>query len=406
MKHLNYLFDNVSEDMYKLFMIGKTEGEVDVFIEHDCFEYILGGSSYCLTSSQQEDINCAGDVSAKENRVEECGYDGGTEGGHISERENEEYSDDSDDEDVDRPREDEEVEESEDETLKDETVCGEGGETVAGEGGDIVVDEGDDVVADAGNGGNDNRFKSLFEEGKKTVQDKKKAHCNDLEENAAAQREAEESEEEFGLGDVEYPDTPLESNEEWEQWTTHTRTKGKVKFHGDLDKEPYIWLFQKFNSGLEFKDQLLRYALKTQYDVKMSKSEENRIAITCCEDECPFRVYCSYEVPMNRWMVKICHMEHTHRKSSRVSMLKQGVIAGLFREELRRNIGYKQPRSKTRSKQGKTLLYQFPSATEEEELLQTTSLKLRQLNLVSCGSMRVNYEEHILVSTLRFAQLM
>lgn len=34
----------------------------------------------------------------------------------------------------------------------------------------------------------------------------------------------------------------------------------------------------------------------------------------------------------------MCHYRHNHEKTSRISMLKQGVIAGLFREELRRNV--------------------------------------------------------------------
>lgn len=107
------------------------------------------------------------------------------------------------------------------------------------------------------------------------------------------------------------------------------KVREKAKFHGPLDKEPYIWLFQKFESGLQFKDQLLRYSLETQYDVKRA---------VCCAEKCPWRVFCSVEVPINKWMVKVCHCKHNHKKTSRVSMLKQGVIAGLFREELRRNV--------------------------------------------------------------------
>ncbi|VVA90420.1 unnamed protein product [Arabis nemorensis] len=143
------------------------------------------------------------------NRDEDCGYDGGTE----SDKEDVEYSDD---EDVDRPREEEEeAAESEDETPKEDTrpkednvaeenVCGEGGETatrgggetVTGEGGDHVVDDGSDVVADAGNCSSDDRFKALFEEGEK-----------------------------------EYPDTPLESDEEWDQWDKLTRPKVNLSTH-------------------------------------------------------------------------------------------------------------------------------------------------------------------------------
>ncbi|XP_010462188.1 PREDICTED: uncharacterized protein LOC104742831 [Camelina sativa] len=278
----------------------------------------------------------------------------------------------SDDEEVDRPKEDEEGLESEDERFNN--VSAEGYEAELDDDGDKenmagreesvavsnenvvgareetlialskIVDDGDDVVLDAGDGGDDERFKSLFEEGSRATPDKES--YKNLEEQEEEQREAEDSEQECVVEeDAEYPDTPLESDEEWEQWDNERRgkgskenTHGKAKYHGSLDKEPYIWLFQKFHSGLEFKDQLLRYSLKTQYDVKMAKSQADMIAVVCCGEKCKFKVLCSYEKPINKWMVKVCHMNHNHGKSSRVSMLKQSVIAGLFREEIRRNI--------------------------------------------------------------------
>lgn len=199
------------------------------------------------------------------------------------------------------------------------------------------VDEGDDVVIDAGNGGDDDRFQSVFEEGEKRNAELDETTRKLAEEQAAEEKE-EETDPEFGLEDVNYPYTPLDTDEEWEQWKNPKREKGKEKFHGDLDKEPYIWLFQTFNSGLEFKDQLLRYSLNTQFDVKIAKSEANRIAAVCCKEKCPWKVFCSVEKPLNKWMVKVCHYKHNHGKSSRVSMLKQGVIGGLFREEIRRNV--------------------------------------------------------------------
>ncbi|WZY86535.1 hypothetical protein YC2023_032919 [Brassica napus] len=192
-----------------------------------------------------------------------------------------------------------------------------------------LVNDGDEVILDAGNGGDDNRFQSLFEEGTRRSPKLNEVTRTLAAEQAKEERDEEESDPEFGLEDVQYPDTPLSSDEEWEQWKNPKREKGKEKFHGDFDKEPYIWLFQKFNSGLEFKDQLLRYSLNTQYDVKMAKSEATRIAAICCKSDCHWRIYCSVERPLNKWMVKVCHNKHNHGKSSRVSMLKQGVIAVL-----------------------------------------------------------------------------
>lgn len=48
---------------------------------------------------------------------------------------------------------------------------------------------------------------------------------------------------------TKYPNTLLESDKEWEQWANENgskenmKKKRKSKFYGDLEKEPYIWLF-------------------------------------------------------------------------------------------------------------------------------------------------------------------
>ncbi|XP_010498104.1 PREDICTED: uncharacterized protein LOC104775860 [Camelina sativa] len=323
-KMMKYVFDKTSDDMLELRFSAEAAGEVDVYLEHDCKWEVDGGYE------PDED--------------------------EIRAEEGSEYGNDNSDEDDKPPKEDDEPEESEDETpagdgenekgkfgddldeiQEQETVNQNGSEGL--NANQIEVDDGDEVVIDAGDGRDDDRFQSVFEEGSRINAELDNATRKLAEEQATERREEEvETDPEFGLEDSKYPDTPLESEEEWEEWKNPRREKRKDKFHGDLNKEPYIWLFQTFNSGLEFKDQLLRYSLHTQYDVKMAKSEANRIAAVCCKDKCPWKIFCSVELPINKWMVKLCHYKHNHGKSSRVSMLKQGVIAGLFREEIRRNV--------------------------------------------------------------------
>lgn len=292
MKDVKYVFDTTNDDMVEIQTAGSECGEVDLFLE--------------------------------EKREKYAEHDDG-------------YEADSGEECLDRPREDDEGEESEDEqplAEEEERVQQEAGVQQEAD----KNDDGDEVVVDAGDGANDERFKSVFEEGAKSAATMKASQIRESEEIGDEAREAAESDEEDRTGDAKYPDTPVESEEEWDQWMSKGKTRSKPTYHGRLDEEPYIWLFQKFDSGMEFKDQLLRYALNTQYDVKMAKSEANRIAAVCCVKKCPWRVFCSVEIPINKWMVKVCHNKHNHEKSSRVSMLKQGVIAALFREELRRNV--------------------------------------------------------------------
>lgn len=71
----------------------------------------------------------------------------------------------------------------------------------------------------------DERFQSLFNEGAKTTHDFRAAYNREAEEKA---EEAEESEQEDRIGDVEYPDTPLSSDEEWDEWM-NKKKKQEVK---------------------------------------------------------------------------------------------------------------------------------------------------------------------------------
>lgn len=258
MNTVDYVFEENPDDIFLLICLGKEAGEIDIFIEHD---------------------------------VSDVRY-----------YEEEELSESDGEQEVERPIEDEEPEQSEEEGEEnvapqaDENETEEGEENVAPQAGTVdenlieegqkeeTTDIGDEVVKDAGDGDEDERFRAVFEEG--SMANLGKEAYQNLEEKEAAEREAEESDEECVLEeDAACPDTPIGSEEEWEQWDDPKgRRNGKPKFHGDLEKPPYIWLFQKFNSGLEFKDQLLRYSLKTQYDVKMARSESNRIAVVVRKD--------------------------------------------------------------------------------------------------------------------------
>ncbi|XP_023642289.1 uncharacterized protein LOC111831612 [Capsella rubella] len=105
------------------------------------------------------------------------------------------------------------------------------------------------------------------------------------------------------------------------------------------DKEPYLWLLQEFNSGEEFKDQLLRYVLKLNYDVKLCRSGATKLAAICRHDNCNWKIYCSSHKRSGKWQVQTYVDTHHHGISGKARMLKQGVIARMFREEARRRPG-------------------------------------------------------------------
>lgn len=227
MKDIKYVFDSSNEDMVELHAAGKQSGEIDVFLEHDCSAQSPKSVSF-LSSSQHEDEKEY--TNAERDGAERDGAERDDAGG---------YYPDGDDDCDDRPREDGEGEQSDDEhpVAEEEDVVKENKK--ANEN-----DDGDDVVVDAGDGATDERFKTVFEEGAKTAADFMASQMRDNEENGEEAREAAESDDEDRLGDVIYPDTPLESDEEWDQWMCKRHVREKVKFHGSLDKEPYIWLFQ------------------------------------------------------------------------------------------------------------------------------------------------------------------
>ncbi|KAG5407425.1 hypothetical protein IGI04_013544 [Brassica rapa subsp. trilocularis] len=185
MNTVTYVFEENPDDMFLLMCLAKEAGAIDVFIEYD---------------------------------VSDVRYN-----------EEEEFPESDGEEEVERPLEDEEPEQSEEEDEEnpqaDENETAEGEVNVAPQAG--IVDEnvtkegeereqaeiGDEVVQDAGDGGEDERFRAVFEEGSMAKLGKE-AYQN-LEENETAEREAEESDEECVLEeDAANPDTPIGSEED------------------------------------------------------------------------------------------------------------------------------------------------------------------------------------------------
>ncbi|KAF8109228.1 hypothetical protein N665_0100s0017 [Sinapis alba] len=192
MKDMKYVFDTTDEDMVELQAAGRRTGEIDVFLEHDCSSHSPKSIGF-ISSSQHEDEREYEDGAAEK------------DGGYEPEKEV-----DSDDDCPDMPREDVEGEQSEDE----DPVAEQEEEVVQEDLSGNQNDDGDDVVLDAGDGGDNVRFKTVFEEGAKTAADFQTSQMRDTEENIEHEREAAESEEEDRSGDVKYPDTPVESEEE------------------------------------------------------------------------------------------------------------------------------------------------------------------------------------------------
>jgi len=150
----------------------------------------------------------------------------------------------------------------------------------------------------------------------------------------AGQEGIDEEEFEDQCMDTERPDAALDTDEEWDALDREEREIARAKF--TKDKPPYLWLKQQFNNGEEFKDQLLRYVLKTNYDVKLCKWGQKQLMAICSHENCQWKIYCSVDKRVGKWTVKTYVDAHKHAISGKARMLKQGVIARLFRDEARR----------------------------------------------------------------------
>ena len=161
----------------------------------------------------------------------------------------------------------------------------------------------------------------------------------DNEEIRGAGCDDDEEELERQLKDNEHPASAVDTDDEWDYFNRQEKVISRTTYSNE--KPPYLWLMQTFKSGEEFKDQLLRYVLKTNFDVKLCRWEKTKLGAICTKENCEWKIYCSVEKPKGKWMVKSYVDKHNHLKSSKARMLKQGTIARMYKDEARRRPGIK-----------------------------------------------------------------
>ncbi|CAA7044351.1 unnamed protein product [Microthlaspi erraticum] len=105
------------------------------------------------------------------------------------------------------------------------------------------------------------------------------------------------------------------------------------------DPDQLLALGKTFNTPEDFKLAVLRYSLKTRYDIKLYKSQAMKIGAKCSDTDvnCGWRVYCSYEKRRHKMQIKVYVNNHTCVRSGYTKMLKRSTIAWLFSERLRKN---------------------------------------------------------------------
>ncbi|XP_024013207.1 uncharacterized protein LOC112087530 [Eutrema salsugineum] len=101
-------------------------------------------------------------------------------------------------------------------------------------------------------------------------------------------------------------------------------------------------LGQVFNSILEFKEAVVDYVLKEGFNVKYTKWGTQHSQVKCAIDgDCAFKIYCAFDKPIERYMIKTFDDEHTCMKDGHSKVIKDGVIARLFLNDIKRDPTYK-----------------------------------------------------------------
>ena len=161
--------------------------------------------------------------------------------------------------------------------------------------------------------------------------------CNDFEAEFGADVRVEEDETDADSGDDMFDDEkippPMSESEDEDE------DNGRRENVQAEDPEALLYLGKTFSSPSDFKIVVLRYSLKTRYDIKLYRSQSMRIGAKCADKDvgCEWRCYCAYEKKEQRLRVNVFTAKHICVRSGYTHMLKRGTIAWLFADRLRKN---------------------------------------------------------------------
>lgn len=121
-------------------------------------------------------------------------------------------------------------------------------------------------------------------------------------------------------------------------------------------------LRQLFNTGEEFKENVIRYILKTRRNVVFDRWEKTKLGAKCIENDCGWHIYCSVENPIGKWMVKTYEDEHQCHPVGRCKLIKSPVIADIFLEDIRRDPEMSAPEIKDEMKRRYNIIISPPQS--------------------------------------------
>ena len=103
-----------------------------------------------------------------------------------------------------------------------------------------------------------------------------------------------------------------------------------------------IKLGQAFDSIIHFKEAVVEYSLKEKVNVKYSRWGPDKSEVICSLGrDCKFRIYCSIQNRVGKYVVMTCNDEHSCILNGSTKVLKDGVIAKLLLDDIRKYPSYK-----------------------------------------------------------------
>ncbi|XP_048600050.1 uncharacterized protein LOC106453970 [Brassica napus] len=141
--------------------------------------------------------------------------------------------------------------------------------------------------------------------------------------------EIEQSVAEFEDEEVIRRNTIPDSSDEDEDYFD-VRNRKRKRSEDKLEVGTAFW------SGFEFKEAVLDYALTKGRNIEQIRWDKTKLSFKCgIRGKCKWRVYCAFDVPTQKWLVKTRYKYHSCTPNEKCKLLRSPVIARLFLDKLR-----------------------------------------------------------------------
>ncbi|XP_010453170.1 PREDICTED: uncharacterized protein LOC104735138 [Camelina sativa] len=158
-----------------------------------------------------------------------------------------------------------------------------------------------------------------------------------------------------------------------------------------------IKLEQVFDSIGEFKEVVVDYALKNGENIKFTRWGSEKSEVRCSiGGNCKFKIYCSYEDKIGKYMVKTCNDVHACTKDGFSKVIKSGVLAQLFLNDIRKDPTFKAKAMQDAIEERYTIVATY----DQCRTARAKALKMIQEEYDEQFARLHDYMEHLLESNL------